>query len=90
MCGRRRTAAARSAPIPGKSLADLHPRLATELVMNLTHPGRSAAQIRPGSHDRCRWRCEKAHEWEAVVKNRARDGAGCPSCYRARRSRATA
>ncbi|MFG1910032.1 zinc-ribbon domain-containing protein [Kribbella sp. NPDC048928] len=87
-CGHNRTAAARSAPRPNESLADLHPQLAAELVANLTHPGRMGRTVRPGSHDRCRWQCSEGHEWEAVVKNRARNGAGCPHCYRASRRRA--
>ena len=81
-CGRQRTAAARSTPFPGSALADLHPEVAGQLDENLTHPGRSAAQLKAGSHDRCRWRCAAGHEWEATVKNRVRGGTGCPVCRR--------
>lgn len=86
-CGRLRTAAARSLPEAGKSLADLHPILAAEMVANATNPGRNADQMRPNSHDRCRWRCARGHEWEAVLKNRTRNGVGCPICYRSSNSR---
>jgi predicted nucleic acid-binding Zn-ribbon protein len=81
-CGRQRTAQARATPLPGTALVNLHPRLAAELVENLTHLGRTAEQLKPGSHDRCRWRCGLGHEWETTVKNRTRGGTGCPACHR--------
>ena len=31
------------------------------------------------SHDKVWWKCEKAHEWEAIIKNRNK-GTGCPYC----------
>jgi predicted nucleic acid-binding Zn-ribbon protein len=86
-CGRRRTANARSKPAPGTALANLHPRLAAELLENLTHPGRTAEQLKSGSHDRCRWGCGSGHEWVTTVKNRTRGGTGCPACHRIRMSR---
>lgn len=84
-CGRQRTAYARSKHAPGSALANLHPHVAAELVENLTHPGRTAEELRPASHDRCRWRCSSGHEWETTVKNRTRGGTGCPACHRARK-----
>lgn len=84
VCGRQRTALARSAPAPGRALADLHPHLAAQLVENLGHPGRNADRLKPGSHDRCRWMCDSGHEWETSVKNRTRGGTGCPACHRIR------
>ncbi len=85
-CGRARTAHARSTPAPGMALADLHPRLTGELIENLTHPGRTAQQLKPASHDQCRWRCSSGHEWATTVKNRTRGGTGCPACQRIRRT----
>lgn len=83
-CGRLRTAQARSAPASGQALADLLPRIASELVENLTHPGRGADQLKSGSHDRCRWQCAAGHEWVTMIKNRTRGGTGCPTCHRLR------
>ncbi|TCC64752.1 hypothetical protein E0H73_10360 [Kribbella pittospori] len=83
-CGRLRTAAARATPALGATLADLHPQIAGQLVENLSHPDRDAAQLKAGSHDRCRWRCASGHEWETSVKNRTRGGTGCPACARSR------
>lgn len=36
--------------------------------------------VSPGSHKRVWWRCERGHEWQAVVYVRAQDGTGCPYC----------
>ena len=33
-----------------------------------------------GSHKKVRWVCSKGHNWEAIVKNRALVGSGCPYC----------
>lgn len=33
-----------------------------------------------GSHLKVLWICERGHEWEATVKNRALLGSGCPYC----------
>jgi hypothetical protein len=80
-CGRLRTAAARARPASGSALSDIAPMIACELKANLTHPGRDAPDLKPASHDRCRWRCTVcAHEWETTVKNRTRGGTGCPMC----------
>ena len=32
-----------------------------------------------GSNKKVWWKCEKGHEWEAVVSSRY-NGAGCPKC----------
>ncbi|WP_376785977.1 MULTISPECIES: zinc-ribbon domain-containing protein [Aeromicrobium] len=84
-CARQRTVAARMAPRVGESLQDLFPELSSELIENLTHPGRGPSTLRPASHDRCRWRGSCGHEWINNVKNRTRLGSGCPICYRASR-----
>lgn len=36
-------------------------------------------KITIGSGKRIWWKCEKDHEWEAILKNRSK-GAGCPYC----------
>jgi hypothetical protein len=37
-------------------------------------------QVMPMSSKKAWWRCEKEHEWEAVIAGRNRDGRGCPFC----------
>lgn len=40
----------------------------------------SPDKVSCGSHLKVSWICDKGHEWEAVVKNRALLGSGCPYC----------
>ena len=54
-------------------LATTHPQLAGEAA------GWDPATVTAGAEKKRRWRCEKGHEWEAVVFSRAR-GGGCPIC----------
>ena len=35
--------------------------------------------ITPGNNKKVWWLCEKGHEWQAIIKSRAK-GAGCPFC----------
>lgn len=65
-------------------LATTHPALASEW-----HPSknqRAATDVSSGSDFRAWWRCNQGHEWEAAVKNRARQSRGigraarCPTC----------
>lgn len=82
-CGRASTGAARAAARPGKTLAELFPKMAGEFVENLTHGERTPETLKAASHDRCRWRCRSCGgEWVTAVKNRARNGTGCPNCHR--------
>ena len=37
--------------------------------------------VKPGSHKRVWWVCERGHEWEACIRNRTK-GSGCPACCR--------
>ena len=37
-------------------------------------------EVSIGSHKKVIWRCEKGHEWEAVVKSRTINKTGCPYC----------
>src|SRR5690606_36288128 len=40
----------------------------------------SPKEYMPGSNKRVLWVCEKSHEWETTVYNRAIGGTGCPVC----------
>ena len=65
--------------IPGKTdLSTLFPDLAKEWdpVRNLPL---TPEQVLPGSHKKAWWRCEKGHEWQAIIKSRV-SGCGCPVC----------
>ena len=59
-------------------LATVRPDLAREW-----HPTKNGtlnpSNIVPGYNKKVWWRCEKGHEWEAIVDNRYR-GRGCPGC----------
>lgn len=69
----RRNAVAKKGP-----LAVSHPQLASDWhkTMNgtLTPYDRSG-----GSSDKVWWQCEEGHEWQAIIKSRAK-GNGCPYC----------
>ncbi len=70
-CSGRRTGA-------DNNLAILYPNVAAQW-----HPTRNGKlrpeDIRPGSAMRAWWKCNKGHEWPAVVNARVR-GNGCPTC----------
>jgi rubrerythrin len=85
-CLHQRIGRLRATPAPGRSLQDLHPNVAAEFRENLTHPGRSPEEITVASHDRCRFECERGHQWISVVKNRTRQGSNCPECYALKRT----
>ena len=36
--------------------------------------------VTKGSNKKVWWQCEKGHEWEAFIANRAQKGQGCPFC----------
>ena len=87
-CGRLKASATRRIPKPGNSLADTYPHLVSQLVANLSVPGRTASQMPAQAPDRCRWRCTRGHEWTTTVAARARpQGSGCPRCGGFGRSR---
>lgn len=86
-CAHRQVARVRATPAAGQSLLDRHPDIAAQFRQNLSHPGRGPHQISVASHDRCRFECGEGHEWISVVKNRTRQGSGCPHCYAASRRR---
>jgi hypothetical protein len=55
-----------------ENLAESHPHLAAEALIDLTAVSR-------GSNKKVPWRCAQGHEWEAKVANRVL-GHGCPYC----------
>lgn len=65
--------------IPGENdLAALYPDLARQW-----HPTRNGTltprDLAAGTKKKVWWKCEKGHEWQAVVSSRV-GGAGCPVC----------
>jgi len=54
-------------------LATTHPELSIQAQFD-------PATVTSGSHRNLPWRCEKGHDWSAVVKNRSLGGSGCPIC----------
>lgn len=64
--------------IPGETdLATTHPE-AVKLwsPKNRTGP----EQYMAGSHKKVWWRCQRGHEWEAVIASVVLEGCGCPYC----------
>ena len=59
------------------SVAEERPEL---IVQWSTSNTLSPSDVSCGSHKKVWWICDKGHEWEAVVKNRALLGSGCPYC----------
>ena len=65
---------ANKAVLPGfNDLATTHPELSTQAQFD-------PATVTSGSHRNLPWRCEKGHDWSAVVKSRSIGGTGCPIC----------
>ena len=60
-----------------KSIAEERPELVSQWSTKNTQ---SPDKVSCGSHLKVWWVCAKGHEWEAVVKNRALLGSGCPYC----------
>ena len=50
----------------------------------LWHPEKNGsltpAEVTYGSRQRVWWRCERGHEWQAMVYSVVADGCGCPYC----------
>jgi len=65
-------------PLPGVSLVEQNPNLASEW-----HPERNgsltARDVSSSSNRKVWWLCSKGHAWEATVNQRGR-GRGCPYC----------
>jgi hypothetical protein len=65
--------------VPGVySLATEYPDVAAE--WHPTRNDRTADGVTPASSSKAWWTCAQGHEWEAVVSNRSKGGAGCPYC----------
>ena len=79
-CAAGKVGAIRKTPSPGQSLADTHPNLAAEWILE-KNPGLSPIALRANSLERAWWRCSKCgHEWEARIDTRALRGHGCRRC----------
>ena len=63
---------------PGADFASVYPRIAAQW-----HPHKNGASrpdgFLPGSHKSVWWRCDRGHEWKAMIKTRV-EGKGCPVC----------
>lgn len=63
---------------PGQDLRSVYPELSGQW-----HPVKNGAlrpeDCLPGSHRSVWWRCERGHEWKALIKSRI-EGNGCPVC----------
>ena len=80
-CARKRRAATAQHVTRERSIAVLHPDLASEL-----HPTRNGDldpyQVAPTARRSVWWRCRTCgHEWRTLLSTRAR-GHGCPECRR--------
>lgn len=60
-----------------KSVAEERPELVAQWARS--NPI-SPDKVSCGSHMKVLWICDKGHKWEAIVKNRALLGSGCPYC----------
>ena len=75
-CGIKRSAKKQSTVPYKKSVAYLFPRLAREH----RGPG-NLRSLGPGSDSMENWECKDCgHEWPAIVRDRAKRGAGCSHC----------
>ena len=59
-------------------LAALNPDLARQWY-STKNGTLTPRDITPGSEKKVWWKCDKGHEWQAIVKNRS-NGLGCPYC----------
>jgi len=60
------------------SLQETNPKLAKEWNYEKNY-GLTPDKISAGSNKKIWWKCEKGHEWEAVLSSR-NSGVGCPYC----------
>ena len=61
-------------------LQTINPDLAKEWNHEKNN-GLTPFSVSPNSHKEAWWRCEKGHEWQAIIANRNK-GIGCPFCSR--------
>lgn len=72
-------------PIVGETdLATTHPGLALEWNYE-KNENLSPTQVKAGSDKKVWWKCERGHEWSAIINDR-KNGAGCPVCAKERQT----
>jgi len=72
-------------PVLSRSLEKTRPGLTKEWHSEKNLP-LTPKDVTPGSMKKLWWRCEKGHQWQATVNNRAK-GSRCPDCFGRRRYR---
>lgn len=60
-------------------LATTHPEIAAQWHPTLNGDLRPD-QVVAGNYQKVWWRCEKGHEWQAIILSRTQKGTGCPVC----------
>lgn len=70
------------APPIGETLADLYPDVAAEWDYDANIP-LTPGLFSPGADQKVHWVCPHGHKWLATIKNRAKNGSGCPVCFQA-------
>ncbi|MBQ6974001.1 MAG: zinc-ribbon domain-containing protein [Oscillospiraceae bacterium] len=82
----RRSAAPHPRPERRGSLAAEYPLLARQ--WSPRNGDLTPDAVTPGSHRKVWWRCDKGHQWQAVVFSRTgKSAVGCPACSALRRGR---
>lgn len=71
------------APPDGASLLDRYPEVAAQWDVAANVP-LTPDLFSPGSGQRVGWVCAAGHRWQATIKNRTKNGSGCPECDRAK------
>ena len=61
------------------NLEKLFPIVAQEFHKN-KNGGLKPKNLSPGSHKKYWWKCNKGHEWKAIIKSRTEQKTGCPYC----------
>ena len=60
-------------------LASIYPELAAQWIPEKNLPLKPDG-VTPYSNHRVWWRCEKGHEWQALISARSSSSSGCPYC----------
>ncbi|MCJ7805653.1 zinc-ribbon domain-containing protein [Patescibacteria group bacterium] len=68
--------------VKSNCLAITHPELSSQWDYVKNANNLTPENVHAGSHKKVWWRCPKGddHNWESVVKTRAKQGVGCPIC----------
>ena len=64
-------------------LQTINPKLASEWNFQKNN-GLIPTEVMPNSGKKVWWKCEKGHEWQAVIASR-NSGCGCPECAKQKR-----